>query len=181
MEELSQVLSKATSCIEWRYFHLAVDGGPPIYRERVYCYELYHQMRSLWPDHCPYYLNGEVDKRAHPILTKLGVGGIPDLLVHQPGDMAGNYAIIEVKNALVGTSGIRNDLQKLTRFVSTARYRRAIYLVYGAEGDDRLVDTISRCARNIPALASIELWVHRQPQRPAVHLTTLSEGWGQVR
>src|SRR5262249_333596 len=111
MKELSQVLSKATSCIEWRYFHLAVDGGPQIYRERVYCYELYHQMRSLWPDHCPYYLNGEVDKRAHPILTKLGVGGIPDLLVHQPGDMAGNYAIIEVKNALVGTSGIRNDLQ----------------------------------------------------------------------
>src|SRR6266480_2763170 len=154
MKELSQILRRVTACIEWRYFHLAIDGGPPIYRERVYCYELYHQMRSRWPRNCAYDLNGEVDKRSHPILGELGVGGIPDLLVHQPGNMVGNYAIIEVKNALANSSGIRNDLQKLSRFVSKAKYQRAIYLVYGDEGDDRLVDRIIRCARKIPDLAS---------------------------
>jgi hypothetical protein len=32
--------------------------------ERVYYYELYHQMRRRWPepDHSPYWLNGEIDK-----------------------------------------------------------------------------------------------------------------------
>jgi hypothetical protein len=48
-------------------------------------------------------------------------------MVHQPGDMVKNYAIIEVKNALVTSSGIRNDLRKLSLFISKARYRRAIY------------------------------------------------------
>jgi hypothetical protein len=45
-----------------------VHGGLPAYRERVYCYELYHQMRRRWPLNCEYSLNGEVDKRGHPYL-----------------------------------------------------------------------------------------------------------------
>jgi hypothetical protein len=172
MKELCQVLSEATGLIEGRYFHLAVYGsGRPIYRERVYCYELYHQMRKRWPSNCPYYLNGEVDKRSHPTLSELGVGGIPDFLVHQPGNMSGNYAIIEVKNACAKSFG--NDLQKLSIFFAKAEYRRAIYLVYGDEADDRLVNKIIRCARKIPNLAPIELWVHREVGKPAVQRDTL--------
>ena len=48
MNELSDVLADATRSIEAEYFHLSIDGGGPVYRERVYCYELYHQMRN----HC---------------------------------------------------------------------------------------------------------------------------------
>jgi hypothetical protein len=48
MNELSDVLAEATAAIEARYFRLPIAGGDPIYRERVYCYELYHQMRLLW-------------------------------------------------------------------------------------------------------------------------------------
>jgi hypothetical protein len=132
MDELSQILRNATRAIELRYFHLAVDGGPPIYRERVYCYELYHQMRRRWPRDCPYCLNGEVDKAGHPILPKLGVDrAIPDLLVHQPGSMRGNYAIIEVKSSRATPAEIINDLKKLDLFIRNLRYQRAIYLVYG--------------------------------------------------
>jgi hypothetical protein len=44
-------------------------------------------------------LNGELGKSAHPILTGLGAGKLKvDFLVHQPGDMTGNYAAIEIKN-----------------------------------------------------------------------------------
>jgi hypothetical protein len=98
MEELSKILEDASAAIEYGYFLLSIDGGDSVYRERVYCYELYHQMRVRWPTSTIYYLNGEVDKAAHPILRGLGIRlSKPDLLVHRPGDMSGNHAVIEVK------------------------------------------------------------------------------------
>jgi hypothetical protein len=66
MEWFTGILHEATARIAPEYFLLPVYGGPSVYRERVYCYELYHQIRLLWPGDCPYRLNGEVDKRAHP-------------------------------------------------------------------------------------------------------------------
>jgi hypothetical protein len=65
MQELTNLLAGATAAIEPEYFRLSIHGGVPAYRERVYCYELYHQMRALWPEGCPFWLNGEVDKAAH--------------------------------------------------------------------------------------------------------------------
>jgi hypothetical protein len=169
MKGLSQILTAATAAIERRYFHLPIDGGPPVYRERVYCYELYHQMRSLWPDDCPYCVNGEVDKAGHQILREKGVGrAIADLLVHQPGSMRGNHAIIEVKNPLANSAGIKKDLEKLDLFVRRAGYQRAIYLAYG-ENDDRLAEDIIRSAKQVPELVSIELWVHQRVGKPTVH------------
>jgi hypothetical protein len=50
MDELSQVLAEATQAIEPGYFRLAIDGGDPVYRERVYCYELYHQILPPAPE-----------------------------------------------------------------------------------------------------------------------------------
>src|SRR5689334_19126753 len=99
MNELTALLADATASIRPEYFNLPIHGGSPVYRERVYCYELYHQLRLKWPDNCPLMLNGEVDKTAHPILSGLGASyAKPDLLVHGPGDMSRNYAIIEVKS-----------------------------------------------------------------------------------
>src|SRR5438105_4632194 len=108
MQELTSLLETATAAIEPSYFRLPIDGGDSVYRERVYCYELYHQMRSRWPRHCSFSINGEIDKAAHPILRLLGADRTkPDLLVHQPGSMAGNYAILEVKSALTRNRGIK--------------------------------------------------------------------------
>ena len=86
MNELDSTLQQSTAAIEAGYFQLRVAGGDaPIYRERVYCYELYHQMRLCWPkEGCPFVLNGEVDKGGHPILGPMGLGGIPDFLVTDP-------------------------------------------------------------------------------------------------
>ena len=46
-KELTNILKKATESIEGQYFQLSLDGGDPVYRERLYCYELYHQIRCL--------------------------------------------------------------------------------------------------------------------------------------
>jgi hypothetical protein len=63
VQQLNQVLRQATESIEPLYFQLPIDGSDPIFRERVYCYELYHQLRRIWPADTPFSLNGEVVSR----------------------------------------------------------------------------------------------------------------------
>jgi len=46
MKKLNSILSEAAANVGEMYFHFRIDGrDAPIFRERVYCYELYHQMR----------------------------------------------------------------------------------------------------------------------------------------
>jgi hypothetical protein len=167
MIELTSIIQKATARITTDYFRLRIDGGDPIYRERVYCYELYHQMRLCWPSNTEYYLNGEIDKAAHPILRELGVGVVkPDLLIHKPGYMSGNFAIIEVKPTGAHANGIRKDLRNLSIFKSKVGYQRAIYIIYGYEAADE-VQRIIRFAGKVCDLEEIELWLHERPGEQA--------------
>ena len=53
---------------------------------------------------------------------------IPDFLIHTPGDMKGNYTIIEVKHSKAKNENIDDDLEKLSLFQSQVGYQRAIYL-----------------------------------------------------
>ena len=173
MNQLTEIIQEATAAIQAGYFHLQIDGGDPIYRERVYCYELYHQMRLRWPDATDFCLNGEIDKSAHPILRELGADHVkPDLLVHRPGYMLGNYAVIEVKSSESRLQGIKKDLQNLALFRGVVGYERAIYLMYGYEVDQS-IERILRVAGAFTNLPTIELWLHKAPGQPAIHNLTL--------
>jgi hypothetical protein len=175
LQELSQLLKDATAAIEPGYFRLNIDGGDPVYRERVYCYELYHQMRLRWPAGCPFLLNGEIDKAAHPILMRLGADyAKPDLLIHQPGTMAANHAIVEVKSTGAPNRGINKDIKTLSLFRQDVGYLRAIYLIYGDRINNALIDRVQRVAKLTQRLAEIELWLHAAPNQPASHELTLS-------
>lgn len=168
MEQLTEILRQATAAIGNGYFLLPIHGADPVYRERVYCYELYHQMRLRWPAGSPYRLNGEVDKSAHPYFQQMDAGKPkPDLLVHQPGSGEYNHAVIEVKS--VAGQDIQKDLETLSLFRNIG-YERAIYLIYGA--DDR-VAKVRSLAERVPHLAPIELWLHLAPNAPASLLHTL--------
>jgi hypothetical protein len=173
---LSEILSEATRGIEQQYFLLPIHGAPPTQRERVYCYELYHQMRRRWPEHCHFSLNGEGDKRAHPHLQAHAnlSPAIPDLLVHVPGNMVGNHAIIEVKPINARPKGIAKDLRTLTTFVSHWGYQRAILLIYGGDGVSCLART-RRIANRIDHIVPIEVWHHPHPEAPAVPLGIVGE------
>lgn len=175
MNEFTNILQEATASLEAMYFHVSLDGGDPVFRERVYCYELYHQMRSKWPSKTRYFLNGELDKKAHPILRELGADHAkPDLLVHTPGDMAGNYAIIEVKHSMA-VRGIRKDLETLDLFMRTVGYKRAIYLIYGHEASARGIERVEAVAREFRELMPIELWLHSKAGSPAIYQSTISK------
>ncbi|MFN1621109.1 hypothetical protein [Vibrio rotiferianus] len=174
-EQLSELIAKSTSAIGDEYFQLMLDGGDPVYRERVYCYELYHQMRILWDIDSPFRLNGEVDKAAHPILRELGADHVkPDFLVHTPGDMNGNHAIIEVKHKQASRKGIKKDLESLSLFRLEVGYERAIYLVYGYDLDiEYWIQKVGTIANSYEKLAMIELWVHMGAGSPAIHVATV--------
>lgn len=174
MNILSALLASATADIGDEYFRLPVHGGRLVYRERVYCYELYHQMRRRWPDDGPFRLNGEVDKAAHPVLSGLGASyAKPDLLVHGPGDMGRNHAIIEVKSQMATLAGIAKDLRTLSLFRREVGYERAIYLIYGHGNLARVFEGINRLTAEVPELATIEVWAHHTQGSPAEHLFDL--------
>ncbi len=167
MQELDDLLGAATSAVEHAYFQLPVAGQPPAYRERVYCYELYHQLRSGWPPGCPFTLNGEVDKAGHLLLRQVKADKYkPDLLVHVPGYMGGNFAVIEVKPCTASLSAIKKDLRSLALFTNSVGYQRAIYLVYGYKAE-RAVKRIRRAMAEVQGSGNIELWLHLEVNSPA--------------
>jgi hypothetical protein len=169
MQQLTGILQDATRAISDVYFRLPIDGGDPTYRERVYCYELYHQMRRLWPD-THYALSGEVDKQGHQVMMQLGVrAAAPDLLVHGPGRMQDNHCVIEVKPPRPTIRGMRKDLLTLSQFRALANYERAIYLFYANYPQRivrRLVDELDGCPR-------IEVWLHPEVGQPAEQVDEL--------
>ncbi len=171
---LSNILETATAGIEERYFHLKIDGGPAVYRERVYCYELYHQLRRNW-NRTDYVVNGEVDKSAHPIMAPLGARGRkPDLLIHGPGDMNANYAIIEVKPCNADIRGITKDLETLSFFIGKGQYQHGILLLYGYGACQTASRTI-KASKTVEDLKQIELWIHKNPGSAAIRIATVGQ------
>lgn len=178
-------LRAATARVSPEFMLLPVAGfqNPvSIYRERVYCYELYHQLRIEMGDDFGFSLSGEVDKRRHPLIMGRDLTNVkPDLLVHTPGDMSGNLVAIEVKPVNASRSNIQKDLRTLTALKRAGRYYQAIYLVYGSSevGFNRL----KRTAINLQhedeegriKLDSIILFWHRAAGEAAEHI-----GWDLV-
>ncbi|WXG46766.1 MAG: hypothetical protein WED05_08945 [Candidatus Atabeyarchaeum deiterrae] len=116
------------------YFDVPMKGGKPKYLERVYCYELYHRLRS-----CsrlalsPVTLFGEPDKSAYRRLSEKVRAKKPDLIFHVPGE-ARNLIVIEVKPAKMRRNGLWKDINTLSTFLSDVdtQYLYGIMLVYGA-------------------------------------------------
>ena len=171
LQQLQRLLAEATAAIAPDYFLLPVanagDAEPLLrYRERVYAYELYHQLRSNWPDAWPYSLAGEIDKGGHPIVR----GGLldsakPDLLVHIPGKMDSNLAVIEIKPFRARGSTdererFQRDIQKLVAFRRPpARYALAIFLVFG-NGIERAQGYGRDLQQGGTGIDEVQLWHH---------------------
>lgn len=175
VDRFLDLLARATAAVTNPYFSLPIDGQDlPVYRERVYAYELYHQLRSIWPDDWDFVLNGEVDKQAHPLIHGDHLQDRkPDLLVHRPGDMTGNLVILEIKPVSATADDIAADLRKLTAFCRSARYRLGILLFFGQQSSGLLpIQQKSRRALNIAGdeadSTCIAIFWQPEAARPAV-------------
>ncbi len=177
MEELSKILEEATLNIGENYFYLNRFESSTVLRERHYCYELYHQMRRLWPTHHQYILSGEIDKHSHHFIRDLvGSFPIPDLLVHMPGTM-NNEAIIEVKTTNLQHAGIVKDITNLSTFVEKADYKRAIFLIFGVDFSKETLKKIRKIYSLLHEdgvnVQPIEIWLHSQFDQKAEKIHTL--------
>ena len=169
-KEFDRILREASENVQEEWFKLPVSGGDAVYRERVYCYELYHQMRCRWPKESRRLLNGEVDKRNHPYFKDCAPK--PDLLVHVPGGSL-NYAVIEVKSCSGGTKErIKDDIKKLIQFTQCIKsvYDRAIYLIFGTEARRVAVRVQERLQEHEQEAAKVEVWIHSCVCEPAVRV-----------
>lgn len=124
-------LKSAGEEISEDYFNLKEAGSRElIQRERVYCYELYHQLKNKIVDFY-YNLDGELDKSGHSIIEE-SLGRVkPDFVIHKRGDMENNLAVIEVKPIDVRANNLKSDIEKIKKFIDRCQYYKGIMLIYG--------------------------------------------------
>ena len=169
-------LLSASSQVGSEYIQLPVAGQEePEYRERVYCYELYHWWRYHWPASYEFSLSGEVDKSGHRLIRG---SPKPDFLVHVPGQMR-NLLVLEVKSKNADVAKMADDLIKLTRFRrelgQQANYHAAYFWIYGASEMDwhllraQILNNKVANTRDID-LSLISCFVHERAGIPAVRV-----------
>ena len=127
-----EVVQRALERIDQSFFKVVTAREPDgIVRERVFCYELYHQMRSLGKSDDDFSLvwHGEIDKRGHEDFA-IEDRFNPDFILHGPGDHGLNCVVVEVKGTLRNPEGIKNDINKLATFVEKYAYTLGIFVLY---------------------------------------------------
>ena len=112
------------------------EESKTIKRERVYAYELYHQMRCLqessekWAD---YAFNAEIDKSGHPIIRHRFN---PDMVIHQQGTMSKNLCAIEIKTDPTALRGIEKDFYTLSCMVHCYQYQCGVFIIVNQTLED---------------------------------------------
>ncbi len=110
-----QVILTALDNIADDYYKVETTYNPDgIVRERVFCYELYHQMRLL-EFNPKYKLHAEIDKSGHNEFDRLDKKN-PDFIFHIPGSFDNESVIVEVKGKIDG-SNITKDFETLRIFI----------------------------------------------------------------
>lgn len=177
ISEVTNLLLLAANEVPETYFMLpTADQKDAIYRERVYCYELYHRWRTRWKNDLPFSIGGEVDKSDHQFITRALK---PDFIVHNPGSME-NLLVVEVKSASEIHSAkkfkqVIKDLETLTyfrkeitdRYNKPANYEHAYFWIYGLYQKDwpGLRDKIlSRVDTSSFQPSLISCYLHERPR-----------------
>ena len=116
-EEFLAYFKRALNALPWEYrcpWHDWSDTESlNRFYERVFAYELYHQLRCILPSN-EYVINGEPGKAYRNIV---GIGSkFPDLIYHVPGTDDCNLAVIEVKVVPKNVCEYRKDIAKLCQF-----------------------------------------------------------------
>ncbi len=171
--QFRDILLDATCKVGDDYFQVLTAGDEdPIYRERVYCYELYHCIREIMGWKFYYQLDGELDKAGHPLIHKY-VGSVkPDFLVHRHGEMNKNLVAIEVKPINASRDKIEKDITTLCNFLKFAHYYRAVYLIYGQEDEiDKFIQIVREKVAGIPNNSFYVIW-HQHVGHPAETIWT---------
>jgi hypothetical protein len=111
------VLVKAISEIRNSFLRTPTIAEP-IEGERVFCYELYHQLRLLLGDDLD--IAGKTIKKKE-IFDSLTSNQIPDLIIHSQGNLERQDMVVEVKtnsSTIKNKDKVFNDLKKLYDYLN---------------------------------------------------------------
>ncbi len=126
--DIIHIIAEAAGQITAPYLRLVTTYEPTgIVRERVFCYELYHQIRILLGKDNKITLNGEIDKRGHVDFAN-GDKRNPDFVFHIPGTHLGNTVVMEIKGKMVDE--IMKDFETLLIFTNKYQYQSGVFLLY---------------------------------------------------
>jgi hypothetical protein len=151
-------------------YKLALD-----YRERVYCYELYHHQRTLLTQRGLHktglLLNAETDKTGTIYKNWIGARK-PDYVLHRPGEGTHNVGVTEVKPIAADLDEIKADMPKLKKFLDPQgmNYFGAVALIYGDQKGriEKIQQFLQENFGNYWPIRFKALW-HREPgSRPLI-------------
>jgi len=130
-------LRAALNAIGPSYCNVMMPGNRFRQMERVFSYELYHQMRLAFYD-VDLAVHGEFEKQLNLIpelrrRNKL----IPDMVVHQPHNLESNLLALEIKaSRTVDRQAFQRDIRKIyfyseisARYMRSLRFRYVVFLV----------------------------------------------------
>lgn len=183
------VLNDASKRVEEKFFTFRMaNHTQPVPRERVYCYELYHQLRMRWPPTipigvkrdalAPFTLNGEVDKAGHSAFDlKDRVKRVkPDFIVHVPESMEYNLISVEVKSWSASFADLHKDIEQLVAMMECANYHCGFLLVFGPSDAARKIaaaiveaDSFTEYRKYVDA-GRLRVYLHDTPGQPAQYL-----------
>lgn len=133
-EELAmyyEIILEALENVDQSYYTIPVTyRSEEIVRERVFCYEFYHQLRCLAEKNkkIDIKINGEIDKRGNRDFN----GENPDFVFHLPGTMERNSIVIEVKGNAQNDyiNKCIKDFTTLKNFLKSHQYKIGIFILY---------------------------------------------------
>lgn len=135
-EELARyygIILEALENVDNSYYNIPTTfNSEGIVRERVFCYEFYHQLRCLAKkdSNTNIKINGEIDKRGHELFDEDDQKN-PDFIFHLPGTMEKNLIIVEVKGKMSrGKNGCIKDFKTLKTFLEKYQYKIGIFILY---------------------------------------------------
>ncbi|OUL09465.1 hypothetical protein B0533_04685 [Sedimentibacter sp. SX930] len=143
VELFIQLISDSLENVGGEYYRLTTTYEPlGIVRERVFCYELYHQMRlgQYESGLTDVQIHGEIDKSGHVAFDR-NARKNPDFVFHIPGMMQGNAIVVEVKGKIEGNyqEGVYKDIVTLSKFTHNKHYYHSgILIIYNYTYDEFL-------------------------------------------
>jgi len=98
------------------YFCVKLPDGSQAFQERIFAYELYHQLRLQFKEN--WYVNGEFCKGLSLVPRVNRTNWIiPDLVIHQPATIENNLVAVEIKSSQnLAPKDLLADLQKLEMY-----------------------------------------------------------------
>jgi hypothetical protein len=158
-------IEQALREIDGEYFGIRTTYKDSLIRERIFCYEFYHQLRLIYKENKEFIIHGEIDKSGHRDFCKKDRRN-PDFVFHLPGSREGNTIVMEVKGHL-NESGIKKDFYTLLTYTSEYRYKLGLFVLFGKSFEmlHQRIENFLQELKEHPGADKVVILVIKEPRR----------------